>query len=359
MITISLCLIAKNEEKTIGNCLESVKGIVDEIIVVDTGSTDRTTEIVRQYTDKIYHFEWIDDFAAARNYAFRLATQEYILWLDADDVLLEEDQQKLLQLKETLDPSVDSVTMHYHYAFDEFGRVSYSFRRNRLVKRARQFRWHGAVHEYLAVSGNILNSDIAVTHRRINSHSGRNLAIFEKRLAKGEPFTPRDLYYFANELRDNGRYERALEFYHRFLDTKEGWIEDILATYNKMADIYYRLGNEEKELDCIFQAFRLEAPRAEFCCRLGHYFLRQKEYRKALFWYKFATELERPKESWGFFHEACWTWLPHLQLCVCYYHIGDVQKSYEHNEVARTYRPDDPTILSNKKLLEEKLQPQE
>ena len=67
LITISLCMIVKNEEQVLARCLESVKDIVDEIVLVDTGSEDKTREIARKYTEKIYEFIWQDDFAAARN----------------------------------------------------------------------------------------------------------------------------------------------------------------------------------------------------------------------------------------------------------------------------------------------------
>ena len=105
-ITISLCMIVRDEEETIARCLETVEKIVDEIIVVDTGSVDRTKEIVEKYTSNIYDFQWIDDFAAARNFSFSKATQEYILWLDADDVLLEDAQEalKLGLVNEVLPP---------------------------------------------------------------------------------------------------------------------------------------------------------------------------------------------------------------------------------------------------------------
>ena len=99
-ITISLCMIVRDEEETIARCLETVEKIVDEIIVVDTGSVDRTKEIVEKYTSNIYDFQWIDDFAAAKKFFFSKATQEYILWLDADDVLLEDAQEALKLLKE-------------------------------------------------------------------------------------------------------------------------------------------------------------------------------------------------------------------------------------------------------------------
>lgn len=70
MITVSLCMIVKNEEDILARCLDSLKGLMDEIIIVDTGSTDRTKEIAANYTDKIYDFSWCDDFAAARNFFF-------------------------------------------------------------------------------------------------------------------------------------------------------------------------------------------------------------------------------------------------------------------------------------------------
>ncbi|NYC11165.1 glycosyltransferase involved in cell wall biosynthesis [Clostridium beijerinckii] len=132
-------MIVKNEEDVIANCLESVKDIVDEMIIVDTGSDDKTKKIVKRYTDKIYDFKWIDDFSAARNFAFSKATKDYILWLDADDVVLPEDGEKFKDLKETLDPTVDSVTAKYNTAFDEYGNVTASYRRNRLVKRSNNF----------------------------------------------------------------------------------------------------------------------------------------------------------------------------------------------------------------------------
>lgn len=92
MITISLCMIVRDEENGLGRCLDGVKDIADEIVIVDTGSTDRTKEIAAEYGAVIYDFEWIDDFAAARNEAFSKATKEYILWLDADDTIEEIDR---------------------------------------------------------------------------------------------------------------------------------------------------------------------------------------------------------------------------------------------------------------------------
>ncbi|SPF45810.1 Glycosyl transferase [Candidatus Desulfosporosinus infrequens] len=352
-ITISLCMIVRNEEGTIARCLDSVKGIPDEIVIIDTGSTDRTKEIVNQYTDRVIDFVWIDDFAAARNFAFSKATTDYILWLDADDVLADSDREQFLKLKKNLDPLMDVVNMPYLLAFDQSGAVTFSLRRNRLVKRSKNFRWIGAVHEYLEVYGPVLNSNICVTHKGMASNdSDRNLKIYEKRKAKGESFSPRDLYYYANELSDHQLYNQAIESYQEFLKTGLGWVEDNISSCGKLADCYQKLEKKDKELEYILKSFEYATPRAEFCCRLGFYFLGAKQYEQGVFWYKLATQLERPVDSWGPVIEACWTWLPHLQLCVCYDRLGKHELAYEHNEFARNYRPEDSQVLYNKNYLE-------
>ncbi|MGF7045969.1 glycosyltransferase involved in cell wall biosynthesis [Paenibacillus sp. DS2015] len=145
--------------------MSSVEGIADEIVIVDTGSTDKTKEIAAQFGAIVTDFEWIDDFAAARNYAFSQATQEYILWLDADDMIKEKDRLLFKELKRTLASDVQSVTMAYHLAFDGEGNVTSSLRRNRLVRRDCQFQWIGPVHEYLAVGGT-LSIVMCVLHTR-------------------------------------------------------------------------------------------------------------------------------------------------------------------------------------------------
>lgn len=119
--TISLCMIVKNEEAVIDRCLASVARLMDEIVIVDTGSTDATKDICRRYTDRIFDFAWNDDFSAARNFSFDQATGDFIFWLDADDVLTPDNQEKLKKLKGELTPDVSAVSMPYHLSFDSEG----------------------------------------------------------------------------------------------------------------------------------------------------------------------------------------------------------------------------------------------
>ena len=98
MPSISLCMIVKNEEEFIENCLNSVKDLVDEIIIVDTGSTDSTIDIAKGFGAKVFPFKWVDDFAAARNESLKHATKEWILVLDADEEIDKKDHERIISL---------------------------------------------------------------------------------------------------------------------------------------------------------------------------------------------------------------------------------------------------------------------
>ncbi|MGE7980509.1 glycosyltransferase [Psychrobacillus sp. NPDC093200] len=354
MCTITLCMIVKDEEEVLHQCLSSVKEICDEIIIVDTGSTDKTKEIAREFTEKVIDFPWINDFSAARNFSFSHATMDYILWLDADDILRKEDLQKFKNLKKKLDLSIDAVSMNYHIAFDEYGNPSFSFRRNRLVKRENYFKWIGPVHEYLEVGGNILSADIAITHRKndksIHSiQSDRNLKIYEYRLKRGEEFTPRDLYYYANELKDHSQFHKSTLYYQAFLATKKGWVEDEIRACINMAECYRNLGKLEKEKESLVMSICYDVPRPEVSCRLGDLYKNKKYFKKAITWYRLALEIEE-EDHQGFKQEAYSTWYPHLQLCVCYWEIGDIGLAEEHNNKAKKYRPNDPKVKYNEEF---------
>ncbi len=349
MITISLCMIVKNEEDSLGRCLSSVKEAVDEIIIVDTGSTDKTKEIAASFGAKIYDFEWIDDFAAARNFSFGQATQSYILWLDADDVLELVDTKMLIALKNIEDFNYDSITMNYHLSFDHYGKPIYSLRRNRLVKRSCNFQWHGPVHEYLAVHGHIFNSDIAVTHRKEKQYTDRNLRIYLNRRDKGEIFSPRDQYYFGNELRDHGRHAEAIEMYEQFLNGKQGWVEDEIGACMKQAGCYGQLKQRENQMRSLLRTLTYGLPRAEFCCQFGNLFIESKQWDIATYWFEQAASLEIPKNLLGPIDRASWTWLPHLQLTVCYDRLGNREKALFHHNKTKELNPGHPSVGFNEK----------
>lgn len=354
LITISLCMIVKNEEDVLARCLNSVKKAVDEMIIVDTGSTDRTKEIAASLGAKVFDFEWINHFAAARNYSFKQATSEYILWLDADDVLLPEDLERLLELKQRKDFNYDTVTMKYHLSFDENGNPTYSYRRNRLVKRSMNFQWIGPVHEYLSVYGNSFHSDVAVTHRKVRHASNRNLDIYVARLEQGEEFTPRDQFYFANELRDHARYEEAIKWYDLFLEGKKGWVEDNIAACSRKSDCYAELKKNDLAIRSLLQTLEYSPPRPDFCYQLGNLFFHDKRFPEAIYWYSQALSTSKYTSDMSFHNPATATWLPYLQLTVCYDRLGNMEQAVAHHKQAKAINPNHPSIIYNDNYFQEK-----
>lgn len=352
MSSISLCMIVKNEEDVLARCLDSVKDIVDEIIIVDTGSEDKTKEIAKLYTTKVFDFQWKDDFSLARNYSFSLATMDYILWLDADDIILDNDRAKLMELKESIDPNVDVVMMKYNVGFDESGNVTMSYFRERLLKRIKNYRWKDPVHEYIELRGKIINNDIAITHRKNKPSNDRNLKIYKKTVSRHKNLSPRCLYYYAKELYYNGKIQDAIKYYNKFLETKAGWREDNIFACYELAQCYKFLEDREKELRVLLKSFKYDLPRAEICCELGYFYKDKKEFDKAIFWFETALRLNKVDESWAFTIHDCWGFVPALELCVCYYEIGNIEKAIEYNNLAGNYKPEDSAIVHNKDFFE-------
>ncbi|GMQ64390.1 tetratricopeptide repeat-containing glycosyltransferase [Vallitalea maricola] len=350
MITISLCMIVKNEEDTLARCLDTIKDIVDEIIIIDTGSKDKTKDIAGRYTTKIYDFQWINDFAAARNYSFSKATKEYIMWLDADDVLLEKDREKLIQLKKVMNPEIDIVMMKYNIKVDDKGTPKTTFTRERLLKRSKNYEWENPVHEYVKIHGKYFNSDICITHRKMHSSGDRNLKILEN-ILKNEGLNDRNTFYYARELYANKKFNEAIKFYTMFLDSEGEFISYYLDACMDLAKCYYIRKEDKKALRCLLRSFEFGIPRAEICCMIGEHFKIYKEYDKAIYWYKEATKLEKPK-TWASVTHDSWGYRPNMELCACYYKIGNIEEAKKYNDIAGEYKPEDKIYLHNKKFFD-------
>ena len=131
--TVSLCMIVKNEEANLAACLRPVAGLFDEVIVVDTGSADETKECARRHGAKVFDFEWVDSFAAARNESLRHATGEWIFWLDGDDRLDDANLQKLQQLLATLSDANNVYMMCQRSAPDQLDRFLSRRRSGKIV----------------------------------------------------------------------------------------------------------------------------------------------------------------------------------------------------------------------------------
>ncbi len=294
-MTISVCMIVKNEEKNLAGCLDCLKMVADEIIVVDTGSTDKTKEIAKQYTDKIYDFVWIDDFSAARNFAFSKATMDYIYSADADERLDKENQTKFLQLKEILLPEIEIVQMYYCNQLEN--NTIYSFDkeyRPKLYKRLREFVWREKIHEAVALEPVVYDSDIEIIHKPHGNHGGRDLQIFAKMVADGEPISGRLREIYAKELFIAGKesdFEQAEGFFKAWVE--EATDADELKQAACVLARYYRTKNDVAE----FFKYALKVTAlggcSEMCCEIGQFYFERGDYAEAAMWfYNAANETQ-------------------------------------------------------------------
>ena len=353
MPTISLCMIVKNEEANLARCLDSVAGLVDEMIIVDTGSTDRTVEIASGYTKNVYSYPWKNDFADARNESFSKAAMDYCMWMDADDVLEETQRESFLQLKQTLSPDTDMVMMRYHTAFDEDGRPTFSYFRERWIRNCPEYRWVGEVHEVIAPKGKIIYSDIAISHRKTGpGDPDRNLGIYRKMIAAGKILEPRHQYYYGRELYYQMQYEEAVSVLERFLHSEVGWVENKIEACAVCADCYRRMGQEQKALSALLRSMCFDVPRAELCCEIGKHFLEQDNYPAAIYWYETALNLPKKEYADGFAQPDCHDYIPLMQLCVCYDRLGNREKAEEYNERAGACKPYSQAYQYNRRYFE-------
>lgn len=298
MITISACLIVKNEEEVLARCLDSLKGIVDEIIIVDTGSTDRTKEIAAIYTDRIYEFVWIDDFAAARNFSFSKATMDYIYVADADEVIDGDNKDKFIELKRAILPEIEIVQMKYMnqlqynttYNFDEEYRP-------KLYKRLRNFYWVDPVHESVTLEPVVYDSEIEIIHLPLNNHAPRDFKTFQKTIARGDKLSKKLQNMYARELFIAGTEDDFLEAEAYFEQLSE---ENITTDELKIIQcVLTKCGRLKKDLAQFFKHslknIADEKASAEICYEIGEYFYEIDDFKEATIWYynaAYETESE-------------------------------------------------------------------
>lgn len=351
MISISLCMIVKNEEDVLSRCLDSVEGIADEIIIVDTGSNDRTKEIAYRYTNNVYDFLWIDDFSAARNMSFSKATKDYLLWLDADDILKPSERKKFLELKKRANLTADIVMMPYEIMEDALGRATFVYWRERLIKRSGNYQWKGRVHEAIERFGEVCYEPIAITHRKIEVKDPyRNLNIFKKMIESGEQLKPRERYYYARELWYHGQYIEAQQEFKKFL-LQKGWREDRIQAWLMLSKCQNKLGAPKEALKSLYHSFLEDLPRSEICCAIGDWYQENQMDKQAIYWYETARNAQNETE--GFCQPDFKDFIPLVQLCVCYDRIGEHKIAKRYHEEAKKLKPEHPCILYNEQYFKQ------
>lgn len=251
--TLGVVMIVKNEEKNIGKILGDIKDIVDEIVVVDTGSTDRTLEILKSLDVTIGNFAWCDDFSAARNASIAIASSDYLLWLDADDRLNSVAKDAILKLKQTMDPRKNHAYMLkiVNTAENYAGTISSQLR---IFPNREHVRFEGRLHEQIISSlmkiGEIKidKVDIAIEHTGYHDEAlvmakgKRNLAIQLKELQENNNASDaRKHFYIAMSYQAAKDYAKSLEYIDKAwkISRNEYWYK---YSFNIATDCYLKLG---------------------------------------------------------------------------------------------------------------------
>ena len=350
MFSISVCMIVKNEEKVLARILKCAKKFADEIIVVDTGSTDKTKEIAKSFTDKIFDFEWVDDFSKARNFAFEKATCDYQMWLDADDFVSQENINQIIMLKK-INSNADVYMFKYATGFNKDDHPYLVFYRERLLKRSKNFKWEGFVHEAISPSGKVEYCDITIEHRKLDSHDPkRNLKLYQKALKRKVKFNARETYYYARELYYNGYYFSAIKNLKKFLKIPNTYEADNLGAHIMLCDCYEIKKDYQNGLNTLFDALKTHEPTAEVCCRIGYIFDNLNKSETAIFW--FNSALLCKKQTNGFVREDFSDIIPHIELTRLYYQTKNFELAKQHHFKAKEIRPTHPSVLYNDKFFE-------
>ncbi|MDF2609543.1 MAG: glycosyl transferase family 2 [Lachnospiraceae bacterium] len=335
MPTISACLIVKNEEKVLARCLACLHDIVDEIIIVDTGSTDSTKEIAKQYTDKIYDFTWIDDFAAVRNYSFSKATMDYIYTADADEVVDEENRDKFKQLKKDLLPEIEIVQMKYANQLQY--NTTYNFDvelRPKIYKRMRSFRWVDPIHESVMLDPIIYDSDIEILHLPESNHAKRDFATFQKVIRSGNKLSKKLLHMYARELFIAGTDEdflQAKEYFERVEeDCSQEDIKQVQCVLTKCARIK---GDNTSFFKYALRNVAGEQASAEICYELGEFFFDLKDYKEATIWYYNAAYETASELNIHYSGDY-----PLKRLAECYENIGNQEQADAYKKLYQDWK---------------------
>jgi len=283
-------MIVKNEENTIKRCLESVKDIVDEIIIVDTGSIDNTVEIVKEYTTKIYNYNWDNNFSNARNYAASFANGEWILVLDADEFV---DRDNLLNAINDLKNTEYEIFAVKIINFSGInGEKTSQHRHVRIYKNNKQIEFFRSIHEQLRyVNGNEVKTGLSPL---IIYHSGYLTNIIQqknkndrnKRLLEVEIKTNNevafDMFNLGNELRLQGNIDEALNKYVEAYKFKQSiWQDWVPYCVCNIIECLIILNRYEEALSVIHDSDNVFINAAEFDYYRGYIFLLQNRLEDA------------------------------------------------------------------------------
>ncbi len=358
--TVSLCMIVKDEEKFLSKCLQSVKGSVDEIIIVDTGSSDETIKIAYSFKAKVFQHEWKGDFSEARNASLKHATSDWILFLDADEVL---DKKSAGRIREVLQRTECFGFLFCIYNMKANGFVSGRHFAVRMFRNQKNVRFAGKIHEQVFPMGRLAHSDMSIYHFGYDLDSEamkrkyeRNAHILKDALAeRGQGPVLR--YHLANIHLLLGEYEQAIEHAREGVKLAEGAKGNnslYLTTLQVLAEVYYHMGDLDNSEACCLDALGECDDFIDALFTLARIYRLKNDYKKSVLTYHRFLEKKRLidcKPERGFFFRCLTSWGKeaevHNDLGGIFYQRGNLDRAIEEVRKAILLMPDDARAYYN------------
>jgi len=356
--SISLAMIVKNEAHNLPALFKSIENCFDEIHITDTGSTDETVDIAKQMGARVHYFEWVNDFAAARNASLEPIKTDYVMWLDGDDVL--SDKDAFIRWRDYAMTQSDFWLATYHYAFHKNGVPSCSFVRERVFRANIGLKFKYFVHEGvppIRPDGRRVEVNTCTTwtinHMRsdddIKADKARNLKLFEGR----DDIDARMQYYWGKELFENNEPKKAIEKFKVALADSKLELHDKILAIQYMCLSLMRVGVEEKKVE-VFpkviefaqQGLMLAPHRAEFYTFIGDSYIKMNRLHEAIPSFsaakacRFTSLSETGIASPIFSYEDCYGAYPRKMLAKLYAKEGNLDLAHQNVNEVLSVSPD-------------------
>jgi len=369
---VSATIICKNEESSIETCLKSIRPFVKELVIVDTGSTDKTPEIAKKYADIFEVYTDCNDengdilnFSKARNRALELANYDIILWADGDDevVGLENLSKYLAEYQFNERPVY--LQFPYEYCYDESGKCTLVHYRERILLKKNYFQWVNPVHE-ICMSKDPMNTicingdDIIWKHRRQYVQKAvkpnRNLRILEKWIQdNGEEADARQLYYIGLEYGNAGNLEKSKYYLNKYISLS-GWDDEIYMAYLRLIEYDLMEKKWDDIIDHAFAAIKVKENWGEAYFALAKaYYMKAfendipKNWEKCINYAKIGLSLP-PTKTLLFVNPMERDVIIHQYLNFALNKVGDMDGALESVETALKSSPNDKSLLLNKEI---------
>jgi glycosyltransferase involved in cell wall biosynthesis len=353
-MNISACLIIKNEEKYLQNCLQSIKKLCSEIIIVDTGSTDKSIEIAHQFTDKIFHYKWENDYSKARNESLKHATGDYILYIDADEELPQDQEADIFNI--LLSEKYDAIIFNVKSFLKDSENLNI-VRYPRLFRNYKNIAFKYAIHEQIIYSLNehkarFFQSDFTILHHGYNilredliRKKERNLDSIQHIISEN-PNHEYYRYHLGMTYFSLEKYEHAISELNSLIRDKQYESSEI---YNVFALSYTNLNQNQESINYCRLSIKKSAKQYTAWYLLADNLLAEKRYQESIEIFQNYLSIERSDLSSDFQAPIS---LVHEKLGLAYLMNQNVIESNKHLKKALDFGPinQEHVLLINKYL---------